>query len=490
MPGEFNEEFNFEFDTPDGAAQRSGLSYTVNIEGRDYPLIRPSSDIKGLLSDMYLNHPDPAAEPLRVEWVYGFAKYIAEEESLVEEPEDLPITPTHDCDIKIVDANGVTVFDTTEATYYSAADFGDRLRVHEWSLGEMVLRVVQWTAVMNVDDATEYELYIEPESAVIDARCADKRPKRVTSVRTGLVTATNDIVLEAGFNTVLDVAQRTEGLRNITRITVTSAPGGGLGRFEACQEPDILVRRINGVSPNAYGEFKLETDLCHYVRQPTEIVDGKVRPTAATLKIGNDCSPCCKKEDFIATYENFRQVYNRWVGVGSNYMSTRDSLVDQIQRFTTVADCRRLDVLDLVARASGGFNVEVLASFCNMQSGCNRNVEIRFGFTINNPAEGCDEEVSFPSCSVVLSSDTGGSTLGNVAPILDDDGNPTGGYSVFWDYLSPGRPATVRFRAIVPCTQESTSLTITATAYVNGVPQPSAEAPQVRTITVAVGSGC
>ena len=140
----------------------------------------------------------------------------------------------------------------------------------------------------------------------------------------------------SGFNTVQTPDEtKLSGLQRVTKLTLSATPGSGLGRYPGCESPDIVIREINGQRPDEHGRFLLSATGCYWVRQPQNTVPGArnllaLEPT--TLQIGNDCGPCCVRDDYVRVYKGLRRVWQTYKEIGQRAVTTRDQLA------ATVAD--------------------------------------------------------------------------------------------------------------------------------------------------------
>jgi hypothetical protein len=341
---------------PDG-----GRGIGVNPRGTDYPFVRPSPDVKGLLADAYLAYDRPdAALPLRVARLAGFGAAFLGLEAR--------------CDVEVRDAAGAVVFDSTAAPSYRAAPAGPRLRVHEWLAPAAVLRVVQHTAFPDDPAVVAVPDVIVPGDGTLDARVGQVMARRVLRVRdpdTGTAVA-GDLAFANGYNTTIEAAAAARGLRAITQLSWTAEAGGGLGRYPGCVAPELVLRSFNRVGPADDGDFQLAADGCYWARQPTEIAGWPrtSRPVAATLHLGNDCGPCCDCADFVRVQRGILRTWGRFVAIGRQAESVRDAFAGVIARWQEERDCIEARVVSLALAPFGGTFVEVVAGICNHTRFC------------------------------------------------------------------------------------------------------------------------
>jgi len=145
-------------------------------------------------------------------------------------------------------------------------------------------------------------------------------------------TVTGDLVIAAGYNVSLGTGPAqalygTNGDRKVVPITLTAAPGTGSGLMPNDCEGDGQLRTLNGVSPNANGDFQFVTKDCHRIAipnlgyTPTTIVQDPYK-----LQLANDCISCCSCDDYERVYELGRRVYNSGSIVGKTLSDSSKQL--------------------------------------------------------------------------------------------------------------------------------------------------------------------
>jgi hypothetical protein len=240
--------------SPFATSVRGRQSIAVNQPtggGSDYPFIF-KSDLSSIIADAYLyTCADCRAleKPFSIKWLYGFGT----------DPVPSAISPVHDQDILINDANGVEVFNSLNADSYSSQDWGDRLRVIEWKSDspEAVLRIVQHIAIPQGSDPENFPTYYEPDFSELDDRIVESVAPRLSSL--GVVSGDQlleSIKLAGGYNIKITAIPGTpvNGGRLSTDLVIDAKPGLGLGKFVAeCGEEDPPIRNINGITGDKNG---------------------------------------------------------------------------------------------------------------------------------------------------------------------------------------------------------------------------------------------
>lgn len=498
---------------------RQGIGVSQPQAGIDYPLVRPTEDVRYLIADLYLSFDQPSDYdariapfelPFRIHWLGGFgcvppdfpipgfdsslSSYSSvcssiassmSSNSSMELLECLPIQK-HPHDIIIVDANGRTVFDSTDADItHEARDWGDRLRVVTWRHPtDATLSLVYHTA-WNPNDFPEprnYPSYFFPEGATLDERSIEKLPKRLRSLTVILDNLRRTPVdFVAGYNMLLETGATSEvdGERRSTRVTFNATPGAGLGVFPGCEPEPLVIRRINGVGPTDEGDFYLSATDCYWVRQPTRVVSENPRetipqielppgnvPTAglpdplagtaknllgwptnddpryAHLQIGNDCDPCCDCPDYVATAQYMNRTRNAYHAIGVDFESYRDIYHENRERWLLAACCfeRRPLRIRLLPQICPFLDVAI--QFCNQEDECRLGLELSVTFS-TSPNGGRGIEV--PGYTFI----TGASSRpGRTSPRTERyqmSGEwPT--FSAYWDVVQPGQSVNARFR--------------------------------------------
>lgn len=357
--------------------------------GTHYPFVCPSEDVSLLLADAYLSYQDKPCNfllPFRAAWLHGFGSDAAAT------PAFAP-APVNSHEILIFDADDRVVFDSTEAVDFAVVDWPStdpRLKIVEWTTSNAILRVTYHTEFGPNDEVKTYSSSFEPANGQLDARVANRRSPNVNSLRVGITTFGPDEILQlvSGYNVEQAVTApgptSADGGRNNTRIVLSAAPGGGKGKFPGCEDPDIVIRRINSEEPQANGNFLFDALDCYSIRQPTSLVVNPdpgprgpaflANPTEATLQAVNDCTTCCDCPEFLLFYGGLKATKDRYVALGDTAEEVRDQHRKNSQRWRDQRDCRlekpcRLTFLPLADRTlSLGAGVCIFGDECSVGS--------------------------------------------------------------------------------------------------------------------------
>lgn len=445
--------------------------------GSDYPFVG-ESDIEQIIADLYLAYVDNDCElvhPFRIEWLNGFG---------CEAPSP-PIAVTHDFDMRIVDAEGTTVFDSRESDTFTTKMWGIRFLILEWHKDDDILRVVHhltWTDKDTEDGTAEnFSIYIEPVKAILDERAVVQIPLRVRSLRTDFGDELKgNLVLSNGFNTELSTAVRTllGSVRAVTTILLDVAPGIGDGRFgPACDEEDVIpIRTINNIPPDERGNFIFDATDCYRIERPVnEILNVSPRQVQIedhTIKISNDCGPCCECQDYTNVFEGIRRLSKRYSELIADAKRIRDQYVANKARFEEQRLCRIAENLRIVLQPTCPDVLGVAVGFCNSTDEPITNLVMPISFSYLDTTG--NEEPGQPGVplSATTTIDSGeppteecggtfrqGNTdpdLGKASLAVSSKNNQfreiysLGGsyphFWAFWDCIDPGAMATVTFQ--------------------------------------------
>jgi hypothetical protein len=412
-----------------------GRGTGVNPEGSDYPFVDPQDDVRGLLADAFLAHEVQAVKlPLRIVWIRGLGEGFGSAYASESSASDFT---DHDVDVVIKDANDATIFDSREADSYRQTDFGTRLRIHEWTqVDTSVCRIVQHTQFEDAEDVYSIPYIISPTNGVLDERVSQLLPRRVTSLTANFTTIRENIQLVSGYNTVLTpgddvISVPGQGLPSQTipritptlgqvsilrprqKLTLSAHAGSGLGAFPGCDDETIYIERINAVPPDPDGDFLLSAGECYFVRQPTTVLsDSTTRATPATLKIGNDCGPCCECVEFAHTYKGVRRLWDKFNILGDTAEDVRDLFRINLRRWSDQKECREASPLRLasaVTTVGQTLYVDISGAICNTTKACLLDLDLTIGFewicpdvssSSFAPGSAVGELGEFPDCDV------------------------------------------------------------------------------------------
>jgi len=384
-----------------------------------------------------------------------------------------------------------------------------------------VCRVVQHTAFEDEEDVHCVPQLLYPERAELDERVSQLLPKRIRSIRVNTTTVRENIALANGYNTFLFYGNDTRtsttaaippavlpdanfpfltdpNLRQKNRITLSASPGDGLGKYPGCPELDVIIRKINGVSPQGElggdgkpltnaGNFLLAAEECYYVRQPTTLLNGKAIPRtdlvpatpgpagsipAPGLRIGNDCGPCCECVEFARTYKAMVRLRDDFKLLGTRAEATRDLYIANMARWADSKECRESHPLRLAvsqAYGSGTLVISAAGAVCNTSDECLTDVDLEICFDCSLAEGGSEGESSFAPSPGPLACNTNIST--NESPTRKPY-KPEGEwpcYTFHWDEVDPGRSVNFKMDLQFDCSEVCELLSVTLTGTAGGV---------------------
>lgn len=446
--------------------------------GKNYPLVYPSADVDQLLADAFLAYIDNTlqfARPFSIAYLYGFGT----------NPVTVPITPVHSHEVRVVDADGTTVFETltVDPSNFKETAVAGRLKSLEWTdAAGQTLRIVYHTEWSPEHTPIVYDDYIEPTEAVLDGLTLYQYPRRVTAIRVGLITLSGDdlpIVVKNGFNTslVADTTQLTDGSRRETAITFSAASGSGLGRFGGCDDAlDPPILRINGEGPTDNGNFLLDASDCYRVQRPVLSVlaagpPREVRVQSNALELANDCGPCCDCDDFIAVWEAIRRQRDRYADLIATTQAVRDQYHINRQRFLDDRACREKARLRLILQPTCPNELGIGFGYCNSTERCLKDVVLHLSFDYTDGLGTCPAVDGSGDLTALTTAGDGVLRCetvfraGNVDPDAEkgfcggarqarDEFYTLGGsyphFWAHWDCIDPGTMGSVVFRMVFP----------------------------------------
>ena len=242
----------------------------------DYPFVEPSEDIQGLVVDAFLSFNGTTYDGIVLKRITKHSE--------------------GNYSVRFEDTKGRLVFETENFKgTYRHTTWGGYYELIYWETPTTTLKMI-------VRSQTDDSYLIYPQNGLMDARALSPYPSITSAITVinddGFVNAAKHINFVAGTNVQLSERVFTDGVRNVTEITVSAIAGAGTGCEDSVckqirdkddeeEEEDETgpVYTINGIEPDSNGNFYIQTDGCHTVRGTTHI------------SIGNDCSPCCECED-------------------------------------------------------------------------------------------------------------------------------------------------------------------------------------------------
>ncbi len=273
-------------------------------------------------------------------------------------------------DLTLYFSDGTLAFDSSAGVNYrKKRTFGQWLLL-EWSNDDGVARLLL--------DAADLSQYTWPW-ALTDAYFVDfavqYQPAQLKSVTRGAFKFDGTIELLSGFNVKLSKVTNphftdNSPARGKTFIRMDVEPGAGEGKFVECGDTVPPILTINGVGPDADGNFLLEPDECYAVEQPIDRAAQGSNPgppwylTPHTVQLYNRCGPCCDCDDYVYVYDTLeRRVYDRAKRVADRIYDVRDrynTLVGRVQQEKTCREQPDVDI-QLISRHGWTATVQIIA---------------------------------------------------------------------------------------------------------------------------------
>lgn len=419
--------------------------------GSAYPFAR-GHVLGALVADFYLAVPRVAG-PVRLVWLHGFGLIPAAP------PPDTP-DPVHPRELLVADAAGAVVFDSTAATAYHDVGWGAR-RVVEWVTPAGVARLVFYMGQLGVWPAE-----IAYADAVLDPRTCVPVPLRVRTVAVGGVASGGAIELAGGFNLALEPAPAVAGGgRSTAAVTIAAVAGAGQGRKSDCAETVATLNTINGIAPDGRGNFRIEASGCYRLervvavdpRGPGRLARFAAAEDRASLRLSNDCGPCCTCDDFVSTYRGLSRVHGDWATVSHNAEAARDRYRDNAARWASQKECRAAQALRAIAVREPACKVFVGTSFCNPTPCCITQGEVRL--TIQRRTDGAVDWDEVPTDIAVVAAYVSGPTTDGDQRYAPEVRYAAGAAVVrcLFDAAMPGAAILAKLRILIPCGDRQTA---------------------------------
>jgi len=312
----------------------AGLGLGPDPRGRIYPFVTPSDDVRHLLAEMALTFDaEDYRPPLRVVWFSGIGHFFTPYGGLPGSPPIYsPFTPqaspsavpdyarVNPVDFVIWDADDEVVFDSTGAEY-AGSPYGKLFHCHRWTAPRGVLRVTQNVKFRSPEEAYAIPEAVKPRNGILDERVGEVACRRVTHLEAaGAGTFAGEIRAMGGHNVKLSSpGPRAEGVRAVSELAISAAPGSGLGTYPDCDSAPAFSS-FGGAQADGRGSLRLSGDGCYWFRPVVEETEDGPVVLPGMLRLGNDCGPCCECEDYATLAE-----------------LTRDKLADGILRWKKLA---------------------------------------------------------------------------------------------------------------------------------------------------------
>ena len=369
---------------PDVIGEREQICVDQPQGGSRYPFVWPSDNLDLLIGDLYLAYNNANYEPpFKLTQLLNFNQDSTSRYELV-----------------ICDNNDAVIFDTRDSipAQFKQYAWADTKRILEYvDAAEQILRVVVYTVS---DTPISWDSTITPTDGRIDPRALYAIPAHISklAVRTtdGLVEIPNgvNVVFSAGYNlTLAETTVSTAGSFRGADITLAAIPGEGLGRYPGCDESvDILT--INMVTPDSSGNINLKFDgpglsesHCYRLERPVAAIAAvdngfdELSLEPNTIKLINNCEPCCSCDDFVRVYQAIRRLYNKYKRLGARAEAVRDQLRKNADRWRANAECRRTTSLRGILMPLADCRAGAGAGICNNTADSLKNITVKIDFS-------------------------------------------------------------------------------------------------------------
>lgn len=373
---------------PDVVGEIEQIAVDQHQGGTVYPFIWPSDNLGNLIGDLYLAiNDDSYVPPLSVKRLSNFNQ-----------------DSTARYELLIVDANDTTVFDTQESLpeQFKQYAWTDKRRIVEFASGDgQVLRIVVYTVQ---ESPVAWDAIIEPTDGRIDPRAIELIPNHITQLvireEDGTIVELpvgGNIVMQGGYNVeIADSQFDTDGGSSGVELTVAADPGSGLGRYPGC-EATIYLQTINKVGPDDKGNIRIRfagpgssKQNCYWIERPVADVgdDAEVSVEPNTLKLHNNCGPCCKCSDMLNVYQAIRRLYNKYKRLGRRAETVRDTLRRIHDRWKQNSQCRSKTALRAALMPLSNCKMAFGVGLCNNLADSVKGLRLKIDFT-GSTISGC-----------------------------------------------------------------------------------------------------
>lgn len=246
--------------------------------------------------------------------------------------------------------------------------------------------VLEWTSstqlarlLLKTDAIAQYTWPALPANAWLVGHALQPIQTHVKSLTAELNTFSGTVELVAGYNVRLtNLPANDTTARGISQVVVDVQSGEGLGQYPTCSETTTPIMTINGVAPDAYGNYLVRSKECYRSEIPVSNPTGDpfvIVPN--TLKLYNDCSPCCSCDDYVQVYDSvLRNLYTNAKKVSDQAYYVRDQLQSIVDRWKTEKECREEPTLEVRVTPIPGWLVGVQMIVRNNGKDCSMDLKL------------------------------------------------------------------------------------------------------------------
>ena len=199
-------------------------------------------------------------------------------------------------------------------------------------------------------------------------------------------------------------------------------------------------------NPNvsAYGYYTVGEGLTPaiyaFAGNAVEPVSAVVTP--ATLRVSNDCGPCCECQDFINVYEAIRKLMTKYNELGKRAEAVRDLYLANKKRWEDSKSCRAGQNLRIISHAVPICRAALAVGICNNTDEKITDVTLTIDFT------GSDRDGHILANTTIRSGNEG-PTPADRTTVYELQGSWPN-YTAHFDCISPGRMGQVTFMMKFP----------------------------------------
>jgi len=357
-----------------------------------------------LSSNLSINYPFQEAVPNPAGFETLFADaYVLHGQAVEKAVEIASIkivtVPLSSSEIRVQFIDGTVILDTAAGATCEGLEFGDWY-VLEWK-DFSPFEEDNIAFVKILVDKTKVSTFftgptVTPTDAIFTSRVTQKRPSRVNTIkRSGAPSAASgDVELVEGYNVAIGIGGssgltafvepilddlRTGGdVRPTTRLIFDAIAGAGRGQFVGCGSVDRVLRTLNGVGPNEHGDFALDPRDCYWMELPVTGTTGGsgagwdqvVSIDENTIKLNNDCEPCCSCQDYVNVYRFMKRLWRMAQEAAAHVERARQEYNDLVETLKKEKACREGLGLEIKVSSRPDWIVPVQALVTNNQA-CN-----------------------------------------------------------------------------------------------------------------------
>lgn len=281
--------------------------------------------------------------------------------------------PNNNVNIRVIDATGTPVLDTTTLNPPQQSAWNDEFVLFNWPDAPRPAFVL-----LNFAGRNKTLSLINGVPILIDIRACEPTPigvKKIevydaTNVKRADIKQGDNVSLKPGYNLNpiinYEPAQDLFGKRNAYLVQLDATPGNGLGVFNNCGDlNDGSVRTVEKVIADQVGNITLNADKCFRIEPVISITNNQATILNGTLQLFDDCLACCDCDDMESVYRAMLRLRRRFEAIGkriddlsTKYHAARDKLAASMA-------CDKSSLLRVAAAPVDNCYLSVVAGICN-----------------------------------------------------------------------------------------------------------------------------